>query len=188
MPVSAMRTSVVIVLHCLALTGCAGIVHPTPYPADWPQRTQLTGCEINGAYQDLGALRAITITSPKQRLAHLSSLLREGGTGAFNDVSNQTIHLWLDRASPRMRVGSGSSIEPESLRSEGSVVCESDGALTLRFESVTARSYRHAKVTVWSATDGSLIVRLGLNFTQKGLPMLPSNHEVVWSRFQRAEP
>lgn len=183
-----MRMIPVALLHCVAVTGCASIAHPTSYPDDWPERSGLTGCEIVGDYQDLGELRAITITAPEQRLAHLSVLLREGDSGPFNDSSNPTIHLWLDRASPKMGVDSDSSIQPESLRSEGGVVCESDGALTLRFESVTARSYRHAKVTEWSATDGSLIVRLGLNFTEKGLPMLPSNHEVIWSRFERAEP
>lgn len=145
-----------------------------------------TGCQIAGTYRDVGELRAVTITAPNMLLTHLRDLLRKGDTGPFNDRSDPTIHVWLDRASSKMRVDSDSTNEPELLHSKGGVVCESDGALTLQFDSVTATSYRHAEVTVWSATDGSLIVRLDLEFRQKGLPF-PSNHEISWAHFKRAD-
>lgn len=182
-----MRAQLVMILCCLAATGCASsMVHPTPYPADWPERSGRSECRIAGAYQDVGDVRAISGISPGQRHAHLSSLLREGNTGPFDDSSNPDVHVWLDRDSPRMHVNPDGPGKAEQLRSEGGVVCETDGALTLKFESVTARSYRHAAVTVWDGEDGSLIVRMGLSFTEKGLPgLLPDSHEVFWFRFPR---
>jgi hypothetical protein len=186
----SMRAVFVTALLCLAATGCASsIVHPTPYPAEWPERSGLTGCAITGAYQDLGELQAITITSPQYRRAHLSSLLRAGDTGAFNDLASPEVHVWLDRDSPKMRVGPEHSAETEQLRSEGGVVCESDGALTLRFESDTGSAYRHAVTSLWNGADGSLIVRMDLTFTEKGLPgLLPDSREVIWFRFLRMGP
>lgn len=172
-----------IALHCLAAAGCAS--GPTPYPTQWPERSPATGCGIAGAYQDLGELRALSVAS--QYPTHLSALLREGDLGVANDSSNATVHVWLDRTAPRMRVGSDSSIQPEPLRPTGNVLCGSDGALTLRFDSAPGSWYKHAEVTAWSATDGSLIVRLELRFKPKGVPFVPASVEVHWSRFERAE-
>ena len=162
------------------------MVHPTPYPTDWPERSGRTDCRITGTYQDAGDVRAISGLSPGQRHAHLSSLLREGDTGPFDDAANPKVDIWLDRDSQRMHLSPDVVAQAEQLRPEKGVVCESDGALTLQFESVTARSYRHAAITMWNGADGSLIVRMGLGFTEKGLPgLLPDSYEVFWFRFQR---
>lgn len=88
-----------------------------------------------------------------------------------------------------MRVGSASSAGTEPLGSESGLECDSDGALTLRFKSNSASTYRHAVITAWNGADGSLIVRMGLRFTDKGLlGLLPDSYEVYWFRFQRMQP
>jgi hypothetical protein len=175
----------VMALYGLVVAGCASMPRVTPYPTDWPERSQVIGCQIAGAYQDLGEMHAITI--PSQRVAHLSSLLREGLLGSGNDSSNATVHVWLDRAVTKMRVGSDSSIQPEPLRPNGGVVCDSDGALTLQFDSDIGSAYWHGDVSVWSAADGSLIVRLDARIKEKGLPFVPASIQVFWSRFERAQ-
>lgn len=134
-------------------------------------------------------LRSISVTAPEQRYAHLSRMLRDGNTGRFEDRSNPDVHLFLHRDAPMMRVGGEPSAEIEYLRGEDGVVCESDGALTLRFRSATPSTYRHAVITLWNGMDGSLIARMDLRFTDKGpLGLLPDSYEVYWFRFLRAEP
>lgn len=182
-----MRAVVVAALNVLATTGCvSSTAYLTPYPAEWPERSGSTNCRIAGIYRDAGELRAVSGVSPGQRHGHLSWLLREGRPGPFDDAANPELNLSLDRDSPKMSFGP--SQETELLRSVGGVICESDGGVTLRFEAVAARAYRHTQVTAWNGADGSLIVRMGLRFTEKGLPFLPSSHEVLWFRFDRVSP
>ena len=158
------------------------------YPSDWPERSKLTHCRITGTYQDEGELRARSGISPGQRHAHLSWLLREGDLGPFDDLANPEVYILLERDAPKMRVGPEPSAQIEQLDSEGGWICGSDGALTLRIESVTATSYRHAVITLWSAADESLIVRMGLSFTEKGVGwLLPDSYEVFWFRFRRMQ-
>ncbi len=183
--VDRMRARLLTLLYCLAATGCAS---RSVYPSDWPERSKLTDCRITGTYQDEGELLARSGISPGQHHAHLSWLLREGNLGPFDDLANPEIYVSLDRDSPKMRVGPERSAQIELLESEGGLVCESDGALTLRLESVTATSYRHAAITLWSAADESLIVRMGLSFTEKGVGwLLPDSYEVFWFRFRRMQ-
>jgi hypothetical protein len=86
-----------------------------------------------------------------------------------------------------MRVGSEDA-EVERLRSEEEIKCQSDGGLVMRFESDSGSAYRHTVITVWPASEGSLIVRMDVSFTEKGLPFLPDSYDLYWFRFKPVEP
>jgi hypothetical protein len=172
---------------CLA-AGCASsIVHPTPYPAEWPERSGRANCQITGVYQDFGEVQSVAITSPDLGRGHLRSLLRAADPGWLEDPTNPDVHVWLDRDSPKMRVGSEEA-KTEQLRSEGEIKCQSDGGLVMRFESDSGSAYRHSVLTVWPASEGSLIVRVDMSFTEKGLPFLPDAYDLYWFRFKPVAP
>lgn len=184
-----MREVHVTTLLCCALMGGCQTVDVSAYPAQWPKPGALTGCRITGTYKDVGELRAMHITGPdRQQRTGLIALLRDSGEVPA-DSSSRLVHVWLDSTAPRMQTDSEPSVEAEPLHPLGGVVCASDGSLTLSFESnMTEYSRRRTEVTVWSATDGALVVKVRWTFTSRGFPPLPSSHRDGWMRFERVAP